>query len=111
MCGHFNAYTQPGPTPGHLRKAFSLAGPALSALHTSSHRMFNTALRAAILIISHFVELHFASERARSLPRRNSWDTAAQELEPCTNREHSHEHEESLPGKADTLTASNEPEG
>ena len=43
-----------------------------------------------------------------SLPRRNSWDMEEPGFEPCRHREHSHEHEESLPGEADILTGEGE---
>ena len=85
-----------------------MAVPVLSALHTPSHRMVNTTFRGSNSYNIPFGGVHLGSERTRSLPRRNSWDMAELRCEPCRHREHSHEHEESLPGEADVLVGEGE---
>lgn len=77
-----------------------LGSPLLNALHTSLPGTVNTALRGSDSCYNPFCGVHLGSEKARSLPRRNSWDIAEMRFELCGHREHSHEGVESLPGEA-----------
>lgn len=93
-----------GQTAGHLLRALHLAVPTLSALHTSSHIIFNTMPGGSNPYSMPFYGEHLGSRRTRSLPRGHSRNTVELGFECCRHRHHSREQEESRPGEADTLS-------